>query len=70
MFIFCAFVRVNFKFTKQRDKMFWLSTPDKANCEAYDSENGKLNYSYADLKNYYRKILHENWAKMKKKRKK
>ena len=61
MFIFCAYVRANFKLTKKRDEKFWLSIPDKANSEAHDSENGKLNYSYADLKNYYRKTFLKVW---------
>ena len=29
--------------------MFWLSTLDTGNSDAFDSDNGKINYHYADL---------------------
>ena len=49
MFIFITLIRATFKLIKQRDEMFRLSTQHNANQEASDSNNGKLNYHYADL---------------------
>ena len=49
MFIFITLVRATFKLIKQRDKVLRLSTQDNANQEASDSNNGKLDYHYADL---------------------
>ena len=49
MFIFFTLVWATFKLFKQRYEMFWLSMSDNANWDASDSDNGKLNYHYADL---------------------
>ena len=50
MVIFNTLVRATFKFIKQRDEMFWFSTLN--NVDASDSNNGKLNYHYADWSNW------------------
>ena len=47
-FFFYMLVRETFKLIKQKDKIFWLSMLDIANKDASDSDNGKINYLYAD----------------------
>ena len=48
--------------------MFWLSTLDIANSNDSDSDNGKINYRYADLieKEKLLQQKHESWAEEKK----